>query len=652
MDSIASRSQTQKKKKKQCRTEEGRVRLGNDGKLEGVREKGTVVLKSSANRPNLFYEVRPKPKSDEDLVREIVQFIKSKYPNKTPSGIIYCFSKKEADQVAQGIQAHGIRAAPYHADIPSAQKTRTQREWTNDRIQVVVATIAFGLGVNKADVRFVIHFTLSKSLDSFYQETGRAGRDGRLAHCLLFYRPLDAFNRQSCLVFNEHCGLKNVYLMVQYCQNQETCRRELILRHFGENSETSSSSLRVAQEASTMMTIAAEEHSDCCDNCLRRKRASSELEVFDLVRSKAADQMLTLLEMAQRYQQRLTLIKLAELWKGSGRKQFASLDANFPKAPSHFKRLDCEYAVGSLIVSEILREDFQHTSYSTTSYIIPGRYASVARSASPPLSSSKYQLHILRTAKTTIVSSLSSSSSSSSGGGSTGVAAEGTKKQTKRSQKLEAKLLEMRRDIAASQPLQTVEAILSKTEIEKIIDKLPRTLTFLSSIIPSPTRLSLIGQLIIQLVDECHPLSKAKKLSLSSSSTSLSVAPPPPSSSSISKGQKRMTMALPENNQSSLDDLFGDIDDFVERPPPAKRQRTRIVDDDEEDIDDEDQVDDDTSTTGGGRGGKGEKTRADEGLRNSGAAPTTPSSIVRGLSSYFGKPSCVDSIVIDDEDEE
>jgi len=143
------------------------------------------VFKSSFNRPNLYYEVRAKTNN---IDKDIIKFIKN---NSEKSGIIYCLSRKKVEELAEILQANGINARPYHAGMDSMTRTKNQDDFLMEKVEVIVATIAFGMGIDKPDVRFVIHYDIPKSLEGYYQETGRAGRDGGEGQCLTFYTNKD-----------------------------------------------------------------------------------------------------------------------------------------------------------------------------------------------------------------------------------------------------------------------------------------------------------------------------------------------------------------------------------------------------------------------------------------------------------------------------
>ena len=320
----------------------------------GLNPRTTRLFRSTANRPNLRYLIRPKPDSKNAVTADMAAFIQTHHP--TSSGIIYTLSKKEADTVAASLRDdYGIPAAAYHSDVSATNKERIHREWMNNRCQVVVATIAFGLGINKQDVRFVLHHCISKNLDSYYQESGRAGRDGQPADCVLYYGPKDV-PRMCVMVHDTPGGAESLIPMVRYAQafgNDAVCRA-ILLRELGEPDAPLPTDV-INQEGDA--TTALRE--------IGRHAQTVTRLVYQSSFSKSS----------------LTMSMAIKAWRAT--KDVDEVVAACP--PKDLTLMECELIVVALLLEDILRFHVHWTSYQGVAYLQVGHRGEAFLVANSPM---------------------------------------------------------------------------------------------------------------------------------------------------------------------------------------------------------------------------------------------------------------------------
>ena len=302
--------------------------------------------KSSFNRPNLHYEVR---KKDSKTIDQIAEYIASK-PRE--SGVIYCLSRKDCEKMSEAIQkklnekpgCRGVRVSFYHAELDAHERERRHREWSNSRISVLCATVAFGMGIDKPDVRYVIHYSMPKSITHYYQESGRAGRDSEQADCILYYQYKDKSILENLILkgSNNPYGqaarrqVDQLYTCVRYCEDSFRCRRTMQLEFFGERFDR-------------------EKCGKTCDNC-RADRVPDRRNMTNVAR----DILQLLSDMQTQKKNGVTLNQLIEIYRGSKSQQLVKfLDTSRLKGyggGKSFKKFELDRVAHSMIFERVIIE--------------------------------------------------------------------------------------------------------------------------------------------------------------------------------------------------------------------------------------------------------------------------------------------------------
>ncbi|XP_039823034.1 ATP-dependent DNA helicase Q-like 2 isoform X2 [Panicum virgatum] len=394
-----------------------------------------VKFVSTVNRPNLFYKVYEKSPVGKVVIDEIANFISESYPN-NESGIVYCFSRRECEQVAKELCDRGISAEHYHADMDIIAREKIHMRWSQGKSQVIVGTVAFGMGINKPDVRFVIHHSLSKSMETYYQESGRAGRDGLSSECVLYYRPGDVprvqWSSTKIVAFKTYMTLYDT-VRVCFSQSKRSCRRGAFFQHFGE---------------------ALQDCNGMCDNC------ASSIELKEIDATNHTKIVVSVLRDLKLNDQRATLLQLVDKfkakWKGLG---YSNKDVDL-------KREEIEQLIVQLILDHVLKEEFQHTAYSTNAYVTLGPLWKPALQGNRPV---KLEIAV--------------ESSQDRGGG--GRLSKGAKRSWMSD--LEAKLDELRRELSSSSSNRGISifphAVLSSEQISLLSCQKPTTEAELEKVI-------------------------------------------------------------------------------------------------------------------------------------------------------------------------
>ncbi|SCU99106.1 LAFA_0G22034g1_1 [Lachancea sp. 'fantastica'] len=304
--------------------------------VHNLRLKDPIFLKQSFNRTNLYYEVLKKGK---DAVSSICDAVKTRFKNQT--GIIYCHSKNSCEQTASIMQKRGINSAYYHAGMEPDERNQVQQAWQADKIRVICATVAFGMGIDKPDVRFVYHLTVPRTLEGYYQETGRAGRDGKYSYCIMYYTFRDVRTMQTMIQKdknldrdNKEKHLTKLQQVMQYCENVTDCRRQLVLSYFNEKFESSLCKSN-------------------CDNCKNSVNTTTE------ERDITAETLNIVKLISEIQDEKVTLIHCQDIYKGSRNSKIVQAGhdkLNYHGQGKNMSKSEIERIFFHLVTNQVLQE--------------------------------------------------------------------------------------------------------------------------------------------------------------------------------------------------------------------------------------------------------------------------------------------------------
>jgi len=333
---------------------------------------------SSFNRSNLKYEVRLK--KGKSVTKDIITLIKSSFVRQ--SGIVYCLSKRECEEVAKALSQEGISAKPYHAGLNPEVRSKTQDDWIQDKVRVVCATIAFGMGIDKPDVRFVLHQSLPKSIEGYYQESGRAGRDGEPSICIQFYCYPDMHRMRKLIEGGDgtwdtkKVHMDNLWQMVRYCENLTDCRRVLQLQYFGEVFDHN----RCGEIANMR-----------CDNCTRNMHTS--IEKVDITET-ARQILLSVQRLSARSTGgRFTINHFVDIWRGA--KNQKVITSKWDSDPLYGKGTDYSALEANRIIRVMVIEGYLWENLVVTKDNIANAYLSLGQKAQALLQGQARILHAM-----------------------------------------------------------------------------------------------------------------------------------------------------------------------------------------------------------------------------------------------------------------